>query len=202
MTVFRKTNISSGSDDTKLVETANTASGEALLVYQTSIQGGVEIHFHVNNLTVGTYKFILIDISDVTNYKHLGGTEYAHLEREDVSVTCDINGAWVATIGFLENVTPTTSDEFVYNHWQGSKDTGNRLEHVLNSFPVGQQMNSQYLTSHSTGQNNYTSSVQVASTLSPDAPDTFPGDGDVYLSVNVTSGTVEELKINLGYHSH
>lgn len=122
--------------DGETVGTINTESGKALNVYQTASSGSVNIHFHVDNLTStpGIYRFILIDVSDTINYKHTGGTNYAHLQTEEVSVKCDINGEWSASIGFLEEVTPTTSKEYVQNHWRGSKDTGSGLEFAINSF--------------------------------------------------------------------
>lgn len=63
-------------------------------------------------------------------------------------------------------------------------------------------MNSNYLTTHNVNENNYTSSTLIPSTLNPTVVDTVPGSGDVYLDIIVTSGTIIELKVNIGYHSH
>lgn len=180
-----------------------TESGRALNVYQTASNGSVGTHLHVENLGTGTYTFILVDISDTANYKHNGGVNFAHMQSYEFGISCDTNGEWSASLGFIEDVTTSGSTEYTQDHWSGAKDTGNDMQVTSNQFPVGPQMNSDYLATHKIVlSTDFQSDVQARSTIGPDSPDTFPGDGDVFLKLAVTNGNVKELKFNIGYHSH
>lgn len=184
------------------ISAVGTESGRALNIYQTGIDKGGQIHFHVNNLTVGTYLFILIDISDTENYNH-AGINYAHLEHREIGVTCDNQGDFTADVVFIENVSTTGANEYVWDHWSGDKDTGNNIDDHIVLFPVGPHLVSSKFTTHNAVfSDDWKSSVSLPSTTSPGQPNVYPGNGDVALRVNVTSGTVKGFKVNLGYHSH
>lgn len=185
------------------IASVDTESGRALNIYQTVNVGSVGTHMHVEDLSVGTYLFIVVDISDTVNYKHAGGVNFAHLQSLSFGITCNVQGAWAASFGFIENVTATGSTVYVYDHWRGDKDTGNNVQISNTSFPAGQQMSSNYLATHMiVSSDDFKSNVLSRSTISPDVPDTYPGNGDLFIKLVVTSGTVEEMKINVGYHSH
>ena len=198
-----------GSQATKIVDVSgntigsiSTESGRSIPVYQANRADGGAIHFHVNNLGVGTYLFVLVDISDTDNYNHTL-TNYAHLEYCNFSAICDVNGEFVAQAAFIEEVTETGAQEYVWDHWQGAKDTGNTFNDPNFLFPVGPELTSNKFTTHQSGQStNWQSDVLLPSTLTPLTPGVYPGDGDIVLKIVVTAGNIKALKINMGYHSH
>lgn len=185
-----------------VVQTVLTESGRAIPIYQTDRTDNGYIHFHIENLTAGIYKFVIVDISDLVNYNH-GNAGYAHAESFDLEVLCDVNGNWKLDAAFLEEVTDINSRFVVFDHWARNKDTGNLLEKTVYSFPVGPHLHTSKLTSHQQSiTTDFQSDVAVPSTLNPLLANVFPANGDVVLKLVVAGGTVESLKFNFTYHSH
>lgn len=179
-----------------------TESGLAMPVYQTDKANSAATNFHATGLVVGVHPFILIDISDTTNYKHIL-TDYVHLHIREFDIVCDTNGAWDLYFGFIENVSIDGSNFYISRNWGGAKSTDNMLKDSLNMFPVGDALRSASLATYSSViDNSFKSGVALRSTISPVAPVTIPEQGDVVAILDVTSGTVLEFSAKLGYHSH
>lgn len=198
-----------GTQKTQLVDAAGNAvptvlteSGRAIPVYQTDRTDNGYVHFHVENLTAGTYYFIIVDISDTENYNHTA-TGYAHAENFNIEVACDVNGDWKVEAAFIEDVSSTGSRFVVWDHWERNKDTGNFLDKAGDLFPIGPHLTSPKVTSHQSSiTTDFRSNIPVPSTLDPSSADIYPGNGDVVLKVVVFGGTVKSLKFNFTYHSH
>lgn len=198
-----------GSQKTRVVDqygnqygSISTESGLSVPIYQANRADGGAIHFHVENLSVGVYLFILVDISDTENYNHTV-TNYVHLEYCDFSVVCDVNGEFVADVVFIEDATSSGATEYIWDHWHGAKDTGNTFKEQSVLFPVGPELVSSKFTTHQIGSvADWKNDVLLPSTLDPATPEVYPGDGDICLRVTVTAGNIKAIKINLGYHSH
>lgn len=160
------------------------------------------IHFHIDGLTVGTYRFILIDISDITNYPH-ANTTYAHVEWVEIQVDSNNTGAYSVSLGFLENVNGDNGDRYIIKHWSGSKTVGNQLLIFEHMVPAGWRMQSGRILTHAISVNdaNYQTDVNLPSSIDPSAPDTPSGDGDVITEIIVTAGEIN-IAIDIGYHSH
>lgn len=160
------------------------------------------IHITVNNLTTGVYRYVIVDMSDTVNYKHIAG-EYAHLEWVEIQIDSDNTGAFTAGLGFVENVDASGGDRYIVKHWSGDKTAGNSFQELVNLYPNGWRMISSHVTTHevSLADAGYQADVLLPSTLNPTAADTYPGDGDVVLEVTVEAGSVN-MSFELSYHTH
>lgn len=188
----------------------DAVTGEALDI---NIEGRAEIvqhahpdtgaiHFHVEGLTAGTYRFILIDLSDTTNYPH-ANTSYAHVEWIEAQVDSNNTGDYTVSLGFLENVDDANGDRYISKHWSGTKTAGNQLLAFDNLLPAGWRMRSQSIATHaiSTNDTNYQTDVNLPSTLDPATSDTPSGNGDIVLEIVVNVGEID-VSFDIGYHSH
>lgn len=163
---------------------------------------GSNIHFDVDGLSGNTFRYLLIDLSDIINYKH-ESTGYIHIENIDIDVDTVANGAWKVTLGFLKNVDESNGDLWVIKHWSGTRKTGASLSKFLNLDPDGHRCTSDFVTTNdiSTDDANYQSDTNMLSLLSPAVADTKPGDGDLILVVEVTAQTID-ISVDIAYHSH
>ena len=159
-------------------------------------------HFHVEGLTVATYRYILIDRSDTTNYPHANDLEL-HLEWLQVEVDANNTGEYTLNFGFLENVDATDGDRYIWDHISGNKTAGNSQEIYKFFGPDGPKMASTRLATHAVSLNdvNYQTDVNLPSTLDPSTADTPSGNGDVVLEIIVAAGEIN-AHVTLGYHSH
>lgn len=171
-------------------------------IIQHPHQGFGTLHFHVEGLTAGTYRFILIDISDTTNYPHIN-TSNAHLDWFEIQVDADVNGDYAINLGFVENVDATAGDKYITKHWSGTKSAGNQLLESFSPFPNGWRMISSKVATHDITLNdtNYQTDVNLPSTLDPATADTPAGSGDVILEIVVNAGEIN-FSLDVGYHSH
>lgn len=197
-----------GSQKTQLVDSNGlslgmvpTESGNSAPVYQTDRPDSGMATFHREDLPVGIYPFVLIDISDNVNYNHTL-TNYAHLHLREFDILCDINGAWSLQLGFIKNVTASGSDLYVYRQWMGAKDVGNALKDKFISFPVGAALRTESFTTAVDTTTYFKSDVAVPNSLSPITPTVLPDNGDVVVLLTVTGGNVLEFFASVGYHSH
>lgn len=160
------------------------------------------IHFHVDNLTTGTYKYILVDRSDLTNYHHLYENEL-HMEWIEIEVDSDNTGEYFVSWGFLDNVDASGGDRYVIDHISGSKTAGNSI-HIHKNFGIhGPVMDPNKVTTHniSVADTSYQTDVNLPSTLDPTSANTPSGTGDIVVEATIISGSVN-LAITFQYHSH
>lgn len=198
MTELRKTFIT---DETSGDTMTVNSEGRGDVIQHAHVSQGTQ-HFHIDGLTTGTYRYILIDISDTTNYPHTL-TDYVHVEWLEIEVDADVQGAYSVNLGFLDNVDATNGDRYITKHWSGSRTAGNQLLEFINPYPNGWRMRPENTVTHmiSLNDTNYQTDVDLPSTLTPTAPDTPAGTGDVVLEVTVTAGTIN-LSQEMGYHTH
>lgn len=177
------------------------SEGRADVVQHAHIDSGA-IHFHLAGLGVATTRYILIDISDTTNYPH-NNTDYAHIEWIELEVDGSAAAAYTVNLGFLENVDADNGDRYIVKHWSGTRTAGQSIRQLDNLYPNGWRMRSENLATHAISLNdaNYQTDVNLPSTLSPGVADTPSGNSDVILEIDVTAGTID-IAFEIGYHSH
>ncbi len=160
------------------------------------------MHFHIEDQTASSTSFILIDISDTTNYGH-SNTSFIHIEWVQAQVDASITGNYELSIAFLEDVDVTSGNRYIIKHWSGTQQAGNQLLIFENMFPSGWKMRAINNATHLISLNNtdYQTDVNLATTLDPSSADTPPGAKDVIMFLEVTAGTIN-VAIDIGYHSH
>jgi hypothetical protein len=172
-------------------------------------RGDVVQHAHPNSGTIhfeasitATSRFILIDVSDTTNYPHTE-TNYVHIEWLQVAVDGDNQADYEVCIGFLENVDATNGDFYGAKCFSGTKTAGRSFVQFESPYPNGWRMRTSDMATSKTSLNdtNYQTDVDLKTTLDPSTADTPSGDGDVVAVVTVSGGTLN-LTVDIGYHTH
>lgn len=161
------------------------------------------LHFFASGL-VADQDFIVVDISDTTNYPHTE-TTYVHLEWifiEAIGSTA-VAAEYEVSCGFLTNVDATNGDYYVVHHLDGSRATGTTQEVNFQFYPNGHRCRT---ASHVTGHKSlndvgFQTDVNLASTLDTTSADTPSGSGDFVCRLDWTAGTVDII-VSAGYHTH
>ena len=78
------------------------SEGHGNVINHSHIDQGAT-HMHVDGLGAGTTRYLLVDISDTTNYPH-ANTTYIHLEWFEVEVDGSAAAEYQVNLGFIENV--------------------------------------------------------------------------------------------------
>lgn len=159
-------------------------------------------HFHIEGLGAGTYTYILIDLSDTTNYPH-DYTSVLHIDWLKFEVDASATGDYIVSWGVVENVDATDGDYYIIDHISGSRTAGNSLEDFYDFSGAGWLMDStKFVTGHkSLNDAIFQTDVNLPTTLSPGAAATPPGDGDMIMQAVVAAGTID-LICTVGYHTH
>lgn len=188
--------------DANTGKTAGIDDDGRLAVTPHSHHNNGTIHMHVDGLTTGTTRYILVDISNTTDYPHTN-TDFVHLEWFDIEVDGNTSANYTVNLGFLENVDATNGDRTIVKHWSGSRTVGQSIRALFDPIPNAPKMHSDYVTTHEVSLNdiNYQTDVNMATTLDPTTADTPSGNGDVVLEIIVTAGTVD-IAISASYHTH
>ncbi len=162
--------------------------------------GSVHVHLHITGLTTGA-DFIYIDISDEVNYKH-SGTTYAHIENSWIDISASNTAAYQATLGYLTDVVESAGTFVHLFTINGSKAQGNNNSLILPFFPTHARMTDEFVVTHDRISSSiYGSGSTLPSTLDPNTSNVNPNTGDVVLSVQVSSGSID-ISINSGFHAH
>lgn len=180
---------------------ANVEDGNLDVLQHGHSDSGVA-HFHLEGLGAGTYTYILIDLSDTTNYPH-DYTSILHVDWIAWEVDSDVSGDYIVSWGVVENVDATDGDYYIIHHVSGSRTAGNSLEDFYNFTGSGWLMDStKFATGHkSLNDVIFQTDVNLPTTLSPGAAATPPGAGDMIMQVVVAAGTVDVI-CTVGYHTH
>lgn len=159
------------------------------------------IHFDITGLAAST-NFILIDLSDLTNYPHVS-LDYVHIEALRIEVDAAAAANYEIEFAFLENVDATNSDIYVFTHTKGTQQTGKDINIDVYTYPNGQRCRAQNLASHDIRLNDTTfqTDVNQKTTLDPSTADTPSGEHDVVMLVIITAGQID-LVVDMSYHSH
>lgn len=170
-------------------------------------------HPHPNNInahmdlscTAGTtYNIILVDISDVSNFKH-NKTDYVHIENLNIQVDSENNASYNILFGWLENVTATQSNLHEFSHILGTKQIGNSKEYQLNPYPNGPRLSSDFsITSDIDINTSFNSTDLLPTLLNPTVGTTASGDGDFVMVITSNSGANSDFDIDVtfAYHTH
>ena len=168
-------------------------------------------HAHPNNswlqadfdlATPLTQDFIIIDLSDTTNYPHVN-TGYIHIDYFSITVDAATNADYIINFGYLENVDGTNGDFYEIFHFSGSKTVGNQLQSEKNFAPNGPKLRSASVVTSDKSLNDvaFQTDVNLASTLDVTTADTPSGNGDLVMRVVLTGGVID-IEVALGYHTH
>lgn len=166
--------------------------------------GHGNIHMHLLNLTTSTTRYILIDLSDTTNWPHTTGTSI-HLEYLDMQVDASNTAAYTIDFIMLDSCSITSCRSGMVWATSGSQSTGNNKEIHINwaqhgpvcKFGTGGVF-SDMVTDPDT---NYQTDVLLRSTLDPSSATVAPNNGDLIMVVTITAGTIT-IDTNLAYHTH
>lgn len=174
----------------------------AIKVSEHSVVGNGAFHMHIDSITAGTTRYIVIDISDTTNYPHTE-TDYPHLEWIQMAVDGNATADYVISVGFLDDVDATNADSYMMKHWSGTKTAGRSFREHLVFAPNGWKMSPEFIATSDVTLNdtNYQTDVNLPSTIDPGTSDTPSGSGDMILEVVVAAGEIS-LSLEGGYHSH
>jgi len=182
-------------------ETANVEHGSVSVIEHSHADQGT-FHFYAAAVAAST-DYILIDLSDTTNYPH-DNTTIVHLDWIcwDIDATTTPAAAYLVGWGYLDNVDATNGDFFNYHHIAGTRTTGLLQEDCMIVNPNGWLGNGQHVTGHSSVDDvAFQTDVNLGSTLDPGTADTPSGNGDVAVRTTVTAGTID-LVLSGGYHTH
>jgi len=146
--------------------------------------------------------FIIIDISDTTNYPHVS-TNHAHLEFVNISIDSDSSGDYLISLGYLENVDDTNGDFTSLWEVSGTRKTGNNFNAYYNLYPNGPKTTSVSVVSANKSLNDtaFQTDVNLASSLDASTADTPSGNNDLVLRITRNAGTFN-VAVQLAYHSH
>ena len=174
--------------------------GHADVVRHAHEEGGM-INITTPSLSA-SQDFILIDISDTTNYPH-ANTNWLHIAWINVGVDSDNSGDYVIEFGFLENVDGTDGDFYPIGSVQGTKTAGNSISGFWAMLPEGPKCKSDSLATSNVSLNDaaFNTATNLATTLSPGATATPSGSRDLVMRVTRNAGSFV-VTAQVYYHSH
>lgn len=182
-------------------ETANVEHGSVSTIEHSHADQGT-FHFYAPGVDAST-DYILIDLSDTTNYPH-DNTTIIHLDWIcwDIDASTTPAAAYMVGWGYLDNVDATNGDFFRFHHIAGTRTTGLLQEDCIIINPNGWIGNGQHVTGHTSIDDvGFQTDVNLGSTLDPGTADTPSGDGDIATRSTVTAGTID-ITLSGGYHTH
>ena len=174
---------------------------ESLSVIEHTHEDQSAIHFDVD-LAAGTTRYILIDLSDTTNWPHDNAT-VIHIDWVDIHIDSDNTGDYVIKLIALANVDATNGDAYVIHETSGSKTAGNNIDEEMNLTPNGWLVDSARIGSSDISLNDvtYQTDVNLYTLFDPATSDTPPGSGDLILEAVVNAGNIT-INYDIGYHTH
>jgi hypothetical protein len=181
---------------------ANVEDGNLDVLQHAHSDAGVA-HFHLEGITgAATYTYLIIDLSDTTNYPH-DYTSVIHIDWIKFEVASDVTGDYLITWGVVENVDATDGDYYIIDHISGSRIAGNSVKGFYEFNGAGWTMDSARMATGHTSLNDVTfqTDVNLPTTLSPGVAATPPGDGDLIMQVVLAAGTIDVI-CTVGYHTH
>ena len=158
--------------------------------------------FHFTSAALSSSQdFILIDLSDTTNYPHTNAG-YIHIEWLRIHADADTTGSYNVEVGYLKNVDATNGDFVVIADLNLTKLTSTPNDTFFPYYPNGSRcIEGSTVGGVQTNDTGFQTDVNLASTLDPSTKDTPSGDGDLALRVTVTSGTIT-VSVEGSYHTH
>lgn len=159
-----------------------------------------EVGFHMHTTVSGSANFVLVDLSDTTNFKHASG-DFIHLEQLFVGIDTDNTGDYLLEFGFVEDVNAANADFYSVYAISGNKTVGQNKNLNFNPYPNGPKLSSLYYTSGnvSLDTTGFQNDTGLRSTLYPSEAAVNPGSGDFVLRATVSAGVVN-VSITGSYH--
>lgn len=197
MTNIRKVHVT---DATTGVTQGVDPLGHADVIRHAHEEGGM-INF-TSPALAASQDFILVDISDTTNYPH-ANTDWLHIAWINVGIDSDNSGDYIIEFGFLENVDGTNGDFYPIGSVQGSKSIGNSASGFWAMLPEGPKCKAESVTASTTVLNDtaFNTATSLATTLSPGAIATPSGERDLVMRVTRNAGSFV-VTAQVYYHSH
>lgn len=172
-------------------------------------RAGIVQHAHPDTSTIvfsialsASEKFNLIDLSDITNWKHTKTDGWAHIENVNVEIDASGSADYVLDFGFLDNVDATNGDFYGLFRVSGNKKIGASKQVNFDYYPNGPRGNlNRVLTNiQSLNDVSYQTDVNMKSTFSSASAITPTGNGDIILNTIISAGSIS-LTITISYHS-
>lgn len=159
-------------------------------------------HIYFQDIISATTDYILIDLSDTTNYPH-DFTGSIHISNFSLLIDADNTADYLIQVGYLSNVDATNGDFNEIHRVSGTKKTGTVKEIYYSVNPEAPRLISSRITTSNVSANDtaFQTDVNLASTLDPATADTPSGNGDLVLRVTINAGSIDISSL-LGYHSH
>lgn len=158
----------------------------------------IGVHLCVSDIDVTT-GFVLIDLSDTTNFPHSNSTNLCIIGYQ-ISINPDINFVGQILIGFLENVDATNGDFKPLLCWKLEKRSTNITDGLVFNSPIC-VIPSNFLVPGNIDDTTWQTDTALASPLDNTAPyTTAPGDGDLVMKVVRTAGEVN-IGVTIKYFS-
>lgn len=172
----------------------------AMDVVQHGHKGSVQFHFDAT-ISAST-NYILFDLSDTTNYKHLN-TNFFHLEWLHLEVDPSATADYEIQFGFIENIDGTDAEFYEIFHSSGSKTAGQIKDLNFQMYPSGPKLESgSVITSNYTAADtSFNTATLLKTLLDPSTADTYPGNNDFVMKVVITAGSIR-LGVHGALHSH
>lgn len=154
------------------------------------------VHLDANNIS-STEGFMLIDLSDTTNWPH---TDTGHIDI--IWITLNINPgssfAGDVQLGFLTNVDGTNGDFNIIKTWhleRQAAEIAKGLDYSWSHIPLTTEMWFGPTTAND-------ATWQTDTNLQgPDGNSSYPsGNGDLVMKITLTAGAVD-VGISIGYHT-
>ncbi len=162
--------------------------------------GPFSINMEIENLTADQ-NFILIDLSDTTNFPHTTGTGVIYLTQMDIFIGPNTSFRGDVEIGFLENAGADNSDTHPFHVWhldQASELV--REDHIMPFSPWRASSVNHLSSARNLADTGFQTDIALASPYDPTAAfTTVPGSGDIYLRVVRTAGNVD-ISVLLQYY--
>ena len=175
-------------------------NGHIDVVSHSHPEGGI-IHFVSGDVTSNT-DFILLDISDTTNYPHLY-TGAAHVGWITFETDTSSSANYHLQFGFIDNVDGTNGDFHEIHRISATQKDGLSGQYFFPMNPEGIFCKAgKYLSSvNSLNDTSFNTATNMRSTINPSTANVKPGNNDLIMRIIVNQGTVN-LAFDFNYHSH
>lgn len=185
--------------DTGQAASVNTEGRQDFV--QHAHPGNGWVHFDTGTISA-SQDYILLDISDTTNYPHSSGS-YVHLEFVRIHTDASSNADYYIQVGFLNNVDATDGDFYVLFDVHGDNIIGRSVDHEMTFYPNGPRASLEFLATGEKSLNDvaFQTDVNLASTLDATTANVPSGSGDLVVRVIVNAGSVD-TSVELSYHTH
>lgn len=172
--------------------------GHADIIAHAHSEGG---HISFERDISLTQDFVLIDISDTTNYPH-SNTGWVHLANMIINIDATADADYTLDLGFLEDIDGTNADFHSVYRVSGTKKAGVNHDISIVQNPEAPKLEkTRFLGKVTSDVTAFNTGTNLATTRDPSTADTPPGQGDMVLRATRVAGSLS-LTVLVGYHTH